>query len=56
MLNVFQQTGEAVLQAQEGQRLFAAAIATTLRSWFVRFRSWQAGMPGTLPPTEFQPR
>lgn len=54
-MNAFEQSGEAMLLAQEGQRQFALAIAAQFRSWFASFKAWQAAMPGTLPPTEPQP-
>lgn len=55
-MELFQHSGDTRLLAQEGQRLVALAIAAKFREWFASFRSWQAAMPGTLPPTEFQPR
>ena len=51
-MNLFQQSGEAMLLAQEGQRQIALAIAAKVREWVASFKAWQAAMPGTLPPTE----
>ena len=55
-MNAFQQSGEAMLLAQEGQRQLALAIAAQIRTWFNTFKAWQAAMPVTLPPTGPQPR
>ncbi len=55
-MDLFQQSGEAMLLAQEGQRQIAVMLATKVRSWFDSLRTWQAAMPVTLPPTEPQPR
>lgn len=52
----FQTYGEARLLAHEGQRLFAQLLAAKLRGWFADLKAWHAAMPGTLPPTEAQPR
>ena len=55
-MNVFEQSGEAMLLAQEGQRQIAQALAAQIRTWFANFKAWQAAMPGTLPPTESHQR
>ena len=52
----FQQSGEAMLLAHQGQRQIAAMVAAKLRSMVERIKAWHAAMPGTLPPTESQPR
>ena len=55
-MDVFQQTGAAMLLAQEGQRQIALAMASKVRGWLAAVKAWQTAMPGTLPPTEYQPR
>ncbi len=55
-MDMFQQSGEAMLLAQEGQRQLALAIAAKVRTWFSGFKGWQSAMPVTLPPTEFHSR
>ena len=52
----FQTYGEARLLAYEGQRLMAQMFAAKLRTWLSGLKAWHAAMPGTLPPTEPQPR
>ena len=55
-MELFQQSGEAILLAQEGQRQLAFAIASLVRGWFVSLKAWHGAMPITLPPTEPQHR
>jgi hypothetical protein len=55
-MDLFQQSGEAMLLAQEGQRQIAHAIAAKVGSWISRFKAWQSAMPITLPPTESHSR
>ena len=51
-MNTFQQSGESMLLAQQGQAQIAFAIAAKVRSWLTGFKGWQSAMPVTLPPTE----
>jgi hypothetical protein len=51
-MNSFEQAGEAMLLAQEGNKMIAAAIISAVRGWVASFRGWLAHMPTTLPPTE----
>ena len=51
-MDLFQQSGDAMLLAQEGQRQLAFMLAAKIRSWFGNLRAWHAAMPVTLPPTE----
>lgn len=55
-MDMFQQAGEAMLLAQDGQKQIALAAAARIGSWFSKLKVWHATMPGTLPPTEYQPR
>ncbi len=55
-MDLFQQSGEAMLLAQDGQRQLAFAIAATVRRWLVSLKAWHGAMPITLPPTEPQHR
>ena len=47
---LFQQSGEAMLLAEEGQRQFARMLAAKVRGWLESLKAWHAAMPGTLPP------
>jgi hypothetical protein len=51
-MNAFEQAGEAMMLAQEGNRQIAQAIAATFRRWTAEFKAWLSAMPTTLPPTE----
>jgi hypothetical protein len=55
-MDLFQQSGEAALMAQEGQRQIAHAVAAKVSVWISRFKAWQSAMPITLPPTESHSR
>ncbi len=55
-MDVFQQSGEAILLAQDGQRQIALMIAAKVRVWWANLKAWHTAMPATLPPTEFHPR
>ena len=55
-MNVFEQSGEAMLLAQEGQHELAKLLAAQFRTWFAKLTAWHAAMPTALPPTEVQPR
>ena len=51
-MNVFQQSGEAMLLAHEGEREIANKLAAQIRTWFAKLTAWHAAMPTSLPPTE----
>ena len=55
-MDLFQQSGEAMLLAQDGQRQIAYALVAKLSGWMSRFKAWQSAMPITLPPTESHSR
>ena len=55
-MNVFQQSGEAMLLAHEGEQEIAKMLAAQVRTWFAKLTTWHAAMPTSLPPTEAQPR
>ena len=51
-MDMFDQVGEAMLLAQEGQLLLGRAVVSAVKGWTAGLRSWLANMPTTLPPTE----
>ncbi len=54
-MTVFEQSGEALLLAHEGERAIAEMLAAQVRTWFSKLTAWHAAMPTSLPPTEAQP-
>ena len=52
----FEQAGEALLLAQQGNAQIARTIAAALSIWTTGLKDWLARMPTTLPPTEYYGR
>ena len=51
-MNGFEQYGEAMLLANEGNRQAGAALAAAFKRLVDNIRSYVGGMPTSLPPTE----
>jgi hypothetical protein len=51
-MNGFEQYGEAMLLANEGNTQAAKALATVFKRLFETVRGYVGAMPTTLPPTE----
>jgi hypothetical protein len=51
-MNGFEQYGEAMLLANDGNTQAAKALATAFKRLIERFRGYVGAMPTTLPPTE----
>ncbi len=51
-MKTFEQAGEAMLLAHEGQLLLTRAFASTVARWASGLKNWLGNMPTTLPPTE----
>ncbi len=56
-MNGFEEYGQAMLLANEGNVQLAQAFAGGLKKMMASLRGWVSAMPATLPPTEsFQPK
>ena len=51
-MNTFEQAGEAMLLAHEGQIILGRALVSTVKEWMAGLKTWLGNMPTTLPPTE----
>ena len=51
MMDTFSKAGEAMLLAEEGNRLLAQALVNAVRGWVGSFKTWLRAMPTSLPPT-----
>ncbi len=51
-MKTFEQAGEAMLLAQEGNVLLARAMLSTIKGWTASLKTWLSSMPTNLPPTE----
>jgi hypothetical protein len=56
-MNGFEQYGEALLLANEGNAQLAQILGAAFKRLVENFRGYVGAMPATLPPTEsFQPK
>ncbi len=55
-MRTFEQAGEAMLLAEQGQREIANAVLTSVKRWIAGFQAWRGRMPTAMPPTESHPR
>ena len=51
-MKIFEQAGETMLLAHQGNVQIGKAIVATLRAWRDGVTAWLRNMPTTLPPTE----
>jgi hypothetical protein len=55
-MNGFEEYGQAMLLANQGNAQVADAIVAGVKRVAENFRGWLRAMPTTLPPTESLPR
>lgn len=55
-MNGFEQYGEAMLLAHEGNTQAGQALAAAFKRMLGNFKVWLNAMPSTLPPTESFPQ